>query len=360
MLPVKLGVFSFGDVGTGDATGGSTAVATALDQTIERIQLAEQVGLSFYGVGEHHLEQYAVSSPATVLAAAARVTSTIALTSSVTVLSTDDPVRLYQQFTTLDQLSHGRAEMIAGRGSFTESFPLFGSDLRDYDALYDEKLALLLQLDRENPITWSGRFRPPLDDVGVFPRPYGEHLRITVGTGGNPASSVRAGRLGLPVTYAIIGGQPERFAPLVEVYRRSSEASGHARSSQYVTIAGIGLIARRSQDAKDSFYPYWRRTMEDGARARGWRVPDRSDYDHYTDGARDLFVGSPNEIADRIITVSSLVGADRYALQMDWSGVPHDIIMKSIELLGTAVRPQVETELATARPSASSFSRRRV
>ncbi|SEP50858.1 LLM class flavin-dependent oxidoreductase [Amycolatopsis saalfeldensis] len=341
---MELGIYSFGDRPPDPLTGEQVPVAQRLAETVERIKLADELGLGFYGLGEHHLENYAISNPATVLAAAASVTEHITLSSAVTVLSTEDPVRVYQQFTTLDQLSKGRAELLAGRGSFTESFPLFGADLGDYDALYEEKLALLLRIDREDPITWSGRFRPPLENAHVYPRPYGRRLRISVGTGGNPESSIRAGLLGLPVVYAIIGGRPERFAPLVDLYRRAGEAGEHAAEDLDVTMSAIGLIAETSQDAKESFYPYWLETMKYGARARGWAIPSRAEYDSYTDNAQSLFTGSPAEIAERLITVGKLTGADRYAMQMDWSGVPHAKIMKAIELLGTEVLPAVRKE----------------
>ncbi len=341
---MKLGIYSFGDRPPDPRTGDQVSVAQQLANTLERIKLADELGLSFYGLGEHHLDQYAISNPATVLAAAASVTDQITLSSAVTVLSTEDPVRVYQQFTTLDQLSHGRAELLAGRGSFTESFPLFGNDLGDYDELFEEKLALLLRIDREDPLTWSGKFRPPLDNVRILPRPYGRRLRISVGTGGNPESSIRAGLLGLPVVYAVIGGRPERFAPLVDLYRQAGEAGEHQREDLHVTMSAIGLIAPNSQDAKETFYPYWLETMKYGAKARGWAIPTRAEYDTYAQGAQALFVGSPQEIAERLISVGKLTGADRYALQMDWSGVPHQDVMKAIELLGTEVLPLVQKE----------------
>ncbi|WP_245991911.1 LLM class flavin-dependent oxidoreductase [Mycetocola lacteus] len=337
--PVQFGILSFGDLALDPSTGRRQPVADQLAETIERIRLAEEVGLGFYGLGEHHLDSYSVSSPATVLAAAASVTSTITLASAVTVLSTDDPVRVYQQFATLDQLSRGRAEIIAGRGSFTESFPLFGAELEDYDALYDEKLDLLRLIDAENPVTWSGRFRPALNGAGVFPRSYGAHLKISVGTGGNPQSSINAGLRGLPIVYAVIGGEPERFAPLVDLYRRAGETAGHTDSE--VTMSGIGLIADTSQQAKETFYPYWRQTMEAGARARGWTVPSRADYDGYTHQARTILAGSPAEIADRMASVIAVTNPARYALQMDWAGVPHREVMRAIELFGTEVIPQL-------------------
>ncbi|MCK2244707.1 MULTISPECIES: LLM class flavin-dependent oxidoreductase [unclassified Crossiella] len=341
---MELGIYSFGDRSPDPVTGEQVSVARALANQLERIKLADELGLSFYGLGEHHLDQYAISNPATVLAAAASVTEHITLSSAVTVLSTEDPVRVYQQFTTLDQLSHGRAELLAGRGSFTESFPLFGADLGDYDELFEEKLALLLRIDREDPLTWSGKHRTRLENVRVLPRPYGRRLRISVGTGGNPESSIRAGVLGLPVVYAVIGGQPERFAPLVDLYRRAGAAAEHAPEDLHVTMGAIGFIAPRSQDAKDIFYPYWLQTMKYGARARGWAVPTRADYDGYTENANALFTGSPEQVAERIISVGKLVGANRYAMQMDWSGVPHEHVMKAIELLGTEVLPLVRKE----------------
>jgi alkanesulfonate monooxygenase SsuD/methylene tetrahydromethanopterin reductase-like flavin-dependent oxidoreductase (luciferase family) len=244
----------------------------------------------------------------------------------------------------VDLLSGGRAEITAGRGAYTESFPLFGHDLGDYDDLFEEKLALLLRIDREDPLTWSGKFRPPLENARILPRPYGRRLRISVGTGGNPESSIRAGLLGLPVVYAVIGGQPERFAPLVDLYRQAGEAGEQDPADLHVTMGAIGFIAEKSQDAKETFYPYWLETMKYGARARGWAVPTRAEYDGYTRDANALFVGSPQEIAERLVAVGKLTGADRYAMQMDWSGVPHAEVMRAIELLGTEVLPLVEKE----------------
>lgn len=336
---------SFGDLGRDAATGKYLPVAQALREQLERIKLTEEVGLDFYGLGEHHLDNYAISNPGTVLAAASSITDRITLGTAVTVLSTEDPVRLFQQFTTLDQLSGGRAEIMAGRGSFTESYPLYGASLNDYDALYDEKIQLLLQLNAESPITWQGRFRSPLNQALVLPRPFGDKLAVSVGTGGNPQSSVRAGVLGAPVVYAIIGGEPERFAPLVDLYRRASEQSGHATSQQHVTMTAVGFIAERSQDAKDIFYPHWNEVMKYGAKARGWQVPTRGEYDQMAQGASMIFAGSPDQVAERLISVGQLTQADRYFLQLDWGAVPHEHIMKAIELIGTRIKPQVDEAL---------------
>ncbi len=351
---MQLGLMSFGDRRI-VAAGKRVDVSQVYREQIERIVLADDLGLEFYGLGEHHLDMYAISNPGTVLAAAASVTRQITLATAVTVLSTEDPVRLFQQFATLDQLSGGRAEIMAGRGSFTESYALFGASLEDYDDLYDEKLALLLAINDANPITWHGRFRSALTDANIQPRPYAEALRISVGTGGNPHSSVRAGLLGLPVVYAVIGGQPERFAPLVELYRRAATQAGHRAHRQHVTMSAIGLIAEKSQDAKETYFPYWHAMMRYGATARGWSVPSRADYDQYTEGAGMIFAGSPDEIAERLIGVGDMTQADRYVMHMDWSGVPHHDVMKSIELLGTRVKEQVdahfggESETGTAR-----------
>lgn len=344
---MQLGLISFGDRRAHAHGARSQTVAEVLGEQLERIALADQLGLQFYGLGEHHLDRFAVSSPGTVLAAAATLTRDITLGTAVTVLSTEDPVRLFQQFATLDQLSGGRAEIMAGRGSFIESYGLFGASLGDYDELYDEKLLLLMAINATNPVTWSGRFRSALADANIQPRPFGDRLRISVGTGGNPQSSVRAGVLGLPVVYAIIGGHPERFAPLVELYRRAWVQSGHDPATQHVTMSAIGLIAENSQEAKEAYYPYWRQVMEYGSKARGWSVPSRQEYDHYTDGAGMIFAGSPDEIAGRLIAVGELTGADRYAMHMDWAGVPHAQVMKAIELLGTRIKPQIDAHFAS-------------
>jgi probable LLM family oxidoreductase len=343
---MDLGIYSFGDRHPDPFTGVQVSVADQYANTLERIKLADELGLSFYGLGEHHLDTYAISNPGTVLAAAASITTQITLASAVTVLSTEDPVRVYQQFTTLDQLSRGRAELLAGRGSFIESFPLFGANLDDYEELFEEKLDLLLAIDREDPVTWSGRFRAPLDNVRVLPRPYYDHLRISIATGGNQQSSMRAGVRGLPIVYAVIGGLPERFAPLVNLYRRSGRAAGHDPAALNVTMGAIGLIARDSQEAKNSFYPYWLETMKYGAKARGWPIPSRAEYDQAAHGAQSIFAGSPAEVAERLISVGTLVSADRYAMQMDWAGVPHAQVMTAIELLGTEVLPEVRRAFA--------------
>ena len=307
---------------------------------LERVRLAEEVGLDYVGIGEHHRPDYAISSPSTVIAAALAQTSRITVGSAVTVLSTEDPVRVYQQFTTMDLLSEGRVELLAGRGSFIESYPLFGASLDDYDELYDEKIQLLLRLDAAERITWQGRFRPALDDALVLPRPHGEHLRIAVATGGNPQSSVRAGLLGLPISYAIIGGQPAQFAPLVDLYRRAHAQSGHAavrrRSCPSPAWASSPTDGKA---ARDFFYPYWLESMRRISSERGFPMPNRISYESQAARGGAYFVGEPEQVAERIVALHGVLHHDRQAFQMDLSGVPQAESLRSIELLGTRSRP---------------------
>jgi probable LLM family oxidoreductase len=349
MTAMRLGVYSFGDIRPDPVTNRRTSPAQRMADLLERIRLAEQVGLDFFGIGEHHRPDYAVSAPATVLAAAAGQTSRIGLSSAVTVLSTEDPVRVYQQFATIDLISSGRVELMAGRGSFIESYSLFGADLADYDALYDEKIQLLLDIDAGNPVSWSGRFRPALADAVILPRPYpkpglGEHLRISVATGGNPESSVRAGILGLPINYAVIGGQPARFAPLVDLYRRAFEQTERPGAVREVAVSGMGFISDDGR-ALDRFFPYWLDSMRRIARERRFPMPDRASYEAQAAPGGAYFVGTPEQVAERIVDLHAVLGHDRQGFQMDLSSVPHEDCLRAIELLGTAVAPLVRAEL---------------
>lgn len=344
-MSMELGVYTFGDIPTDPATGTLVSPAQQLRETIERVRLADEAGLDWFGVGEHHRPEYSITSPSTVLAAAAAVTQNIRLSSAVTVLSTEDPVRVFQQFATIDLLSGGRAEIAAGRGSFIESFPLFGANLADYDELYEEKLGLLLALNSAERITWKGRFRPALDDALILPRPHGDKLDIWIATGGNPESSMRAGYLGLPINYAIIGGYPEQFAPLAALYREAGEKAGHEASALRVAVSGPGFLAATSQEAKETFYPYWRTSMTKIAAERGFTAPSRLGYDSQTARRGAIFAGSPNEVADKMIALHGHLAYDRHALQMDWSGLPHALVMRSIELLATDVMPQVRAAI---------------
>jgi probable LLM family oxidoreductase len=346
---MKLGVYSFGDIHPNPVTHEKVSPGERMLDLLERIRLAEQVGLDFFGIGEHHRPDYAVSAPATVLAAAAGQTSSIGLSSAVTVLSTEDPVRVFQQFATIDLISQGRVELMAGRGSFIESYPLFGAELNDYDALFDEKIELLLAIDAGNPVTWSGQFRPPLDKAVILPRPYdkpgiGEHLRISIATGGNPESSVRAGILGLPINYAIIGGEPARFAPLVDLYRRAFEQTERPGAVAEVAVSGMGFITDDGK-ALDRFFPYWIDSMRRIARERRFQIPDRKSYLAQAAPGGAYFIGGPEQVAERIVDLHGDLGHDRQGFQMDLSSVPQVDSLRAIELLGTRVAPLVRQAL---------------
>jgi len=341
---MELGVFSFGDVQRKNGKLGPTH--ESITNLLEAIQLADNVGLDFFGVGEHHTEYFPASSPATILSAAAALTKNITLSSAVTVLSTDDPVRVYQQFATADIVSDGRVEILAGRGSSTESFPLFGHDLKDYDRLYAEKLDLLLKINRskDGRITWKGDFRTSLNDVEVVPRPK-KPMNIWLATGGNPESSIRAARLGLPITYAIIGGRVSRFAPLVELYKEAARQYNVPNADVRVAVATPGFVAEDAQDAKDIFWKAWSWTMTTLGKVRGFAAPTREHYDAESNRDGALFVGSPEEIAERIIELHKRIGHTRHYFQMDVGQMPHDKFLKAIELLGTKVAPIVREAL---------------
>jgi probable LLM family oxidoreductase len=308
------------------------------------IELADQVGLDVFGVGEHHRKDYIVSAPAVVLAAASQRTKRIRLTSAVSVISSDDPVRIFQEFSTVDLLSGGRAEIMAGRGSFIESYPLFGYDLNDYDALFSEKLDLLLQLRESEHITWSGTMRAPLSGQGVYPRPVQARLPVWIAVGGTPQSAVRAGRLGLPMALAIIGGMPERFATFVSLYRQAGRQAGHDESMLKLGINSHGFIGDDSQRAADDFFAPMAEVMNQIGRERGWPRLRRADYEESRGLRQHLFVGSPQEIVDKILFQHEIFRHDRFLLQST-GVIPHDKMMRSIELFGTKVAPDVKRAL---------------
>lgn len=336
---MELGVFTFGDNSVNPETGKMFAPEVSVQNLLERVKLADEVGLDFFGVGEHHRPDFPISAPSVILGAAAAITKNIHIGSSVTVLSTEDPVRVYQQFAELSLISMGRAEIIAGRGSFTESYALFGDSLSDYNELFEEKLDLLLRLNEENPITWQGKFRGDLNNVGIWPRPYNGKIPIWVGTGGTPESSHRAGRLGHDAMYAIIGGFPLNFKPLVDYYRETASEFGHDVSKLRVGIAGFGLIGDDAKQIKAEMFPFWSRAMGQISSERGFAPPSREAWEVQANGDGAFMVGSPKEVAERMIGIRDAMGINRWCLQMDLSNVDHKTVMRSIELLGTEVAP---------------------
>lgn len=341
----ELGVYSFAELTPDPRTGERVHPAQRLHNLIETIELADQVGLDVFGIGEHHRPDFVASSPVTILATAAARTTSIRLTSAVTVLSSDDPVRVFQDFATLDLLSNGRAEIMVGRGSFIESFPLFGYDLQDYDDLFVEKLDLLLQLRASERVTWAGVHRPALHDLGVYPRPFQPHLPISIAVGGTPESVVRAGTLGLPLALAIIGGMPERFAPLVKLYRDAARRAGNDPAQLSVSINSHGFLADTAQQAADDYFPSYAVMMNKIGRERGWGGMSRQQWE----AARTLrgadFVGSPDEIIEKILFQHELFGHQRLLLQLGVGTIAHGKVMHAIELLGTRVAPVVRAEI---------------
>jgi probable LLM family oxidoreductase len=346
---MELGIYTFAELRADPETGRTIGPDERVRNLLEEIELAEQVGLDVFGVGEHHRPDFVVSAPAVVLGAAAVRTERIRLTSAVTVLSSDDPVRVFEEFATLDLLSAGRAEIMAGRGSFTESFPLFGYDLADYDELFAEKLDLLLRLRDSVRVTWSGKHRAPLDDTGVYPRPLQDPLPIWLAVGGNPESAVRAGVLGLPMALAIIGGQPERFAPFAELHRQAGEKGGHGRLP--LSINSHTYVADTSQRAAEEFYPPYADMMNAIGRERGWSGIRRPDFDALRTRRGALVVGSPQEVTEKILFQHEIFEHDRFLGQISVGTLPHDKVMRSLELFGTEVAPVVRKEIA-ARASA--------
>jgi probable LLM family oxidoreductase len=341
---MEIGIYTFAELTPDARTGETVSPAQRLRDLIEEIELADQVGLDVFGVGEHHRPDFAVSAPAVVLAAAAERTRSIRLSSAVSVISSDDPVRVFQDFATLDLLSEGRAEIMAGRGSFVESFPLFGYDLAHYDELFAEKLDLLLRLRESEHVTWSGKHRASIEDLGVYPRPIQDPLPTWVAAGGNPGSAVRAGGLGLPMALAIIGGMPERFAPFVELYREAGRRAGHDPSSLRLGINSHGFIAESSQQAADEAFPPFAATMNKIGRERGWPPMSRRDFEASRSLRGANFVGSPQEVIEKILFQYEIFHHDRFLLQLSVGTMPHRSLMRAIELLGTEVAPVVRRE----------------
>ena len=342
---MEIGIYSFVERTPDADTGELVSPEQRVKDLLEEIELADQVGLDVFGIGEHHRPDYIASAPAVILAAAAARTRRIRLTSAVTVLSSDDPVRVFQQFSTLDLISGGRAEIMAGRGSFIESFPLFGYDLNEYDALFSEKLELLMELQRSERIRWRGRHRPPIEDLAVYPRPVQDPIPLWIAVGGTPQSVVRAGTLGLPMALAIIGGQPRRFVPFVELYRETLRRAGHDPEAVPLSINSHGYIADDSRQAADDAFGPYTITMGRIGRERGWAPPTRQAFEAERSPTGALLVGDPQQVIDKILYEHELFRHQRFLLQVTVGTMPHAKVMRSIELLGTVVAPAVRQAL---------------
>jgi probable LLM family oxidoreductase len=343
---MEFGVDSFAAAIPDPATGQDLTPADRMRDLLEEMELADRVGLDVFGIGEHHRAEFLDSAPAIILAAAAARTQHIRLTSAVTVLSAADPVRVFQEFATLDLISRGRAEIVAGRGSFIDAFPLFGLSLDDYDSLFAEKLELLLTIRANTHVHWSGKHRPPLTGQAVFPRPMQNPLPIWVGVGGTPSSFVRAGVLGLPLMVAIIGGQPADFRPLIELYREAGRRAGHSPEQLLVGLHSIGFLGETTEQAADDFYPGYAHTFTEIGKERGWPPTTRADFDAQRGPTGALLIGDPETVAKKILYVHrALGGISRITFQMGVSTVSHAKMMRSIELLGTRVAPIVRREL---------------
>jgi probable LLM family oxidoreductase len=338
---MEIGIDSFAAMMSGNATR-KISDEQALGQLIDRIEHADRSGLDVFGIGEHHRKGFLDSAPALILAAAAARTKTIRLSSAVTVLSAADPVRVFQEFATLDLLSNGRAEIVAGRGSFIDAFPLFGLDLDDYDELFKEKLDLLLKIRNNEFVTWEGKFRAPLNNQPVYPRPLQEKLPVWVGVGGTPESFVRAGSLGLPLMVAVIGGETHRFRPLVDAYREAGRRAGYEPGQLKVGLHSLGLVAKTTQGAMDNFYPGYAESMTKVGKERGWPPMTRSRFEAQVGDRGALVVGGPEDVAKKILRHSeALGGIDRFTFQMDTAEITHEKLMEAIELIGTKVKPLV-------------------
>ena len=346
---MQIGIDSFGAVISDPATGLSLSPVQRMQNLLEEIELADRVGLDVFGIGEHHRAEFLDSAPAVILSAAASRTKNIRLSSAVTVLSAADPVRVFQEFATLDLISHGRAEIVAGRGSFVESFPLFGFQLEDYDALFSEKLNLLLKIREDIRVHWSGKYRAPLTGQAVYPRPLQNPLPIWVGVGGTPASFVRAGELGLPLAVAIIGGEPRRFRPLIDLYRETGRRAGHGPEKLMVGLHAVGFLGDTTRQAADDFYPGYAHTFTEIGKERGWPPTTRAQFDAVCGPTGALIIGDPEKAAEKILYVNeALGGLTRITFQMGVSALPHQKMLRSIELLGTRVVPIIQKEFAAA------------
>jgi probable LLM family oxidoreductase len=349
---VQIGVDSFGAVISDPATGLSVSSVQRMQNLLEEIVLADEVGLDVFGVGEHHRSEFVDSAPVVILGAAAARTQNIRLTSAVTVLSAADPVRVFQEFATLDLISHGRAEIVAGRGSSIEAYPLFGFDLVDYDSLFSEKLDLLLKIRENTHVHWTGKHRAPLTGQAVYPRPLQNPLPIWIGVGGTPTSFARAGALGLPLMVAIIGGEPKRFRPLIDLYRKAGRHAGHSAEKLIVGLHAIGFLGETTQQAAEDFYPGYAHTFPEIGKERGWPPATRAQFDALRGPSGALLIGDADTVAQKVLYVNeALGGLSRITFQMGVSALRQEKMLRSIELLGTRVARMVNQELRPAPES---------
>src|SRR5258705_1590096 len=347
---MQIGVDSF-VAATVDAAGRAVDAAKHLSELLEAITLADQVGLDVFGIGEHHRREFLDSAPTVILAAAAARTRRVRLTSAVTVLSAADPVRMFQEFATLDLLSNGRAEIVAGRGSFIEAFPLFGLELEDYDSLFAEKLDLLLKIRENTHVHWSGKHRAALTGQGVYPRPLQNPLPVWLGVGGTPGSFIRAGMLGLPLMLASICGEPHRFRPLIDRYREAGLRAGYSPDQLKVGIHSLGYVADSASTAEDEFFPGYAQSFTEIGRERGWPPMTRAHFDAQLGPTGALLAGDPKNVAEKILRMNESVGGiSRITFQMSVAALPHAKMLRAIELLGTAVAPMVRNSLAYSKP----------
>ena len=346
---MQIGVDSFAAAISDPATGLTISPVQRMQNLLEEIDLADQVGLDVFGIGEHHRIEFLDSAPAVILAAAAMRTKNIRLTSAVTVLSAADPVRVFQEFATLDLISHGRAEIVAGRGSFVEAFPLFGLQLEDYDSLFSEKLDLLLKIRENTHVQWAGKHRAPLTGQAVYPRPLQNPLPIWVGVGGTPASFVRAGMLGLPLMVAIIGGEPKRLRPLIDLYRETGHRAGHSAEKLAMGLHSIGFLGDTTRQAADDFYPGYAHTFTEIGKERGWPPTTRAQFDAVRGPTGALLIGDAETVAEKILYVNEALGSiSRITFQMGVSTLPHQKMLRAIEILGTRVAPIVRRQLSAS------------
>jgi len=349
---MQIGVDSFAAAISDPGSGLTLSSVDRMKHLLEEIELADKVGLDTFGIGEHHRAEFLDSAPVVILAAAAARTENIRLTSAVTVLSAADPVRVFQEFATLDLISHGRAEIVAGRGSFIEAYPLFGLNLEDYDSLFEEKLDLLLAIREKTEVYWSGRHRPPLTGQSVYPRPLQDPLPIWVGVGGTPTSFVRAGVLGLPLMVAIIGGEPERFRPLIDLYREAGRRAGHPAEKLSVGLHMVGFLADSTEAAADDFYPGYAHTFTEIGKERGWAPTTRGQYDFQRGPTGAFLIGDAETVAEKMLYVNKVLGGiTRITFQMGVATLPHEKMLRSIEILGKEVAPVVRKELVASAES---------